>query len=83
MNDAKIAGTQPTVMTLEPVTYYWCSCGQSENQPFCNGAHKGTGFTPQAFTIEKSKKVALCSCKQTGKAPFCDGAHAKLVAPSA
>jgi CDGSH-type Zn-finger protein len=79
MNDAKIAGTQPTVMTLEPGTYYWCSCGQSENQPFCNGAHKGTGFAPQAFTIEESKKVALCLCKQTGNAPFCDGAHANLI----
>jgi CDGSH iron-sulfur domain-containing protein 3 len=77
-NTPTVAGTKPIVMTLETGTYYWCTCGLSSNQPFCNGAHKGTEFVPQAFTIEETKQVALCACKQTGNPPFCDGAHVKL-----
>jgi CDGSH-type Zn-finger protein len=78
MPEPVIAAKFPAVLDLEPNTYYWCSCGASSNQPFCNGAHQGTGFVPQAFTLESPKKVALCQCKYTQNPPYCDGAHAKL-----
>lgn len=58
--------------------YYWCACGQSKKQPFCDGSHKGSSFNPVKFTAEDSKKVWLCGCKQTGNQPFCDGAHKGL-----
>lgn len=59
-------------------TYYWCACGKSTNQPFCNGAHKGTSFTPIAWTAEETKTVYFCQCKHTGRAPLCDGSHNNL-----
>lgn len=59
-------------------TYYWCACGKSKNQPFCDGSHQGTDFTPVAFTAEKTDKVFLCGCKKTAKQPFCDGTHNSL-----
>jgi len=65
-------------MELGPGDYWYCTCGQSDNQPFCNGAHQGTDFTPMKFTLEATKTVALCACKQTGNAPFCDGSHSQL-----
>ncbi|MEB3229873.1 MAG: CDGSH iron-sulfur domain-containing protein [Leptolyngbyaceae bacterium] len=73
-----VVDKKPTVMDLEAGTYYWCSCGLSKNQPFCNGAHKGTDFTPLAFELDEKKTIPLCLCKQTGNAPFCDGSHHKL-----
>lgn len=78
MSEPTIVDKKPTVLTLEPGTYYWCSCGLSENQPFCNGAHKGTDFQPLAFEVTEAKPVALCLCKHTGNPPFCDGAHQNL-----
>ncbi len=78
MESPNIAANQPKVMELEPGTYWYCTCGNSDNQPFCNGAHQDTGFTPLKFVVEEKKQVALCQCKQTGNAPFCDGSHAKL-----
>ncbi len=78
MNEPVIAATQPSVMELEPGTYYWCSCGLSSNQPFCNGAHKDTSFAPMKVEITEKRQVALCDCKRTGNAPFCDGSHVKL-----
>jgi CDGSH iron-sulfur domain-containing protein 3 len=78
MTEPKIVDTKPTVMTLDPGKYFWCSCGLSENQPFCNGSHKGTGFTPIGFEVSDAKPVALCLCKNTQNSPFCDGSHAKL-----
>ena len=74
----KIADTKPVVTELKAGTYYWCSCGESKNQPFCDGSHAGTGFSPVAFTLEQDKRVALCTCKQTENSPFCDGAHKGL-----
>ncbi len=56
-------------------TYYWCTCGKSAAQPFCDGAHQGSDKAPLAFQAEETGKVWLCGCKRTGKAPFCDGAH--------
>lgn len=73
-----IVDKKPVVMELEPGTYYWCSCGLSQNQPFCNGAHQGTEFKPVAFEVTEKKPLALCLCKHTGKAPFCDGSHHNL-----
>ena len=55
--------------------YYWCACGRSAKQPFCDGAHEGTGLTPLAFVAEKTETVYLCGCKATGNGPFCDGSH--------
>lgn len=59
----------------EGKTYYWCACGLSKNQPFCDGSHKQTDLEPVAFTADKSGKVYLCGCKHTGNAPYCDGSH--------
>jgi CDGSH-type Zn-finger protein len=78
MDKPVIAGKLPLVTTLEPGEYWWCACGLSKDQPYCDGSHKGTSFTPVKFDIEKSKKVALCLCKHTEKPPFCDGTHTKL-----
>lgn len=78
MSEPVIFDKKPAVMELEAGTYYWCSCGQSAKQPFCDGSHKGTDFTPVAFTLDEKKTVALCNCKVTGKQPFCDGSHASL-----
>jgi CDGSH-type Zn-finger protein/mannose-6-phosphate isomerase-like protein (cupin superfamily) len=58
--------------------YFWCSCGLSQSQPFCDGSHKGTRFQPVLFKAEKDEDVIFCGCKQTGTAPFCDGAHSNL-----
>jgi len=80
MSDPVIASRVPAVLDLDPGTYYWCACGRSSNQPFCDGSHQGTDFTPHVLELEEKKKVALCQCKHTGNAPFCDGSHKKLPA---
>jgi CDGSH-type Zn-finger protein len=59
-------------------SYYWCACGRSKHQPFCDGSHQGTGIEPVAFTAEKSETVYLCGCKRTANQPFCDGTHNSL-----
>ncbi len=58
--------------------YWWCRCGQSKNQPFCDGAHKTTSFTPLGFTASETKTFYLCGCKNTKNQPFCDGTHSTL-----
>ena len=58
--------------------YWWCSCGRSANQPFCDGSHKGTGFTPVKYTAATDGKVWLCGCKHSAKAPMCDGTHSRI-----
>ena len=58
-------------------SYYWCSCGKSSKQPFCDASHKGTEFTPVVFKAEETKKMFFCACKQTDGQPFCDGSHNK------
>lgn len=76
MPNPVVAAKSPIGVELEEgKTYYFCTCGQSANQPLCNGSHKGSGFAPMAFTAEKSGKAFLCQCKQTANAPFCDGSH--------
>ena len=78
-DQAKIAQKAPYATAVETgKTYYWCACGRSKNQPFCDGSHQGTGFEPVSFTAEKAETVYLCGCKQTTGQPFCDGTHQKL-----
>lgn len=78
MEDPVIAQKAPYELELEPGTYYWCACGRSKDQPFCDGSHEGTGFEPKEFTITEKQTVSLCGCKWTADAPFCDGAHENL-----
>ncbi|GAB4522580.1 MAG: hypothetical protein Tsb0010_06830 [Parvularculaceae bacterium] len=59
-------------------SYAWCACGKSAKQPFCDGSHSGTGFTPVVWKAEESRRVFLCGCKRTAGRPFCDGTHNKL-----
>ncbi|MEZ5715901.1 MAG: CDGSH iron-sulfur domain-containing protein [Paracoccaceae bacterium] len=62
----------------EGKNYFWCACGKSKNQPFCDGSHKGSDFAPIKYTAEASKKVFFCGCKHSAKSPLCDGSHSKL-----
>ncbi len=79
MANPKIAGTSPIKVSLEAgKTYAWCTCGESTNQPFCDGKHKGSGFAPKVWVADETKDVHLCTCKQTANPGFCDGAHKSL-----
>lgn len=55
--------------------YFWCACGKSQNQPFCDGSHKGTSIEPVPFVAETTGTMSLCGCKKTDDEPFCDGSH--------
>lgn len=67
---------QPVKVELEAgKDYFWCTCGRSEKQPFCDGSHQGTPYTPEKFTAEKTESRFMCACKDTENAPFCDGSH--------
>jgi CDGSH-type Zn-finger protein len=78
MEKPVIAKKSPYVLDVEAGTYYWCACGKSSNQPFCDGSHKGTGFVPTKVEITEAKKVAFCGCKHSANGAFCDGSHNKL-----
>ncbi|MFC2131751.1 CDGSH iron-sulfur domain-containing protein [Bacteroidota bacterium] len=78
MAEPNIPQKAPYGVDLDAGDYWWCACGKSSNQPFCDGSHKGTEFTPLKFTIEEKKKYWLCGCKKTGNPPFCDGTHQKI-----
>ena len=67
-----------SVEVQEGKTYWWCACGRSKRQPFCDGSHKDTGFEPVKYTAEESKKVRFCGCKHSASAPLCDGTHNRL-----
>ena len=59
-------------------SYWWCTCGNSKKQPFCDGSHKGGPFSPMQYTAAQDGRVWFCGCKATGKAPLCDGRHKAL-----
>lgn len=78
MSEPVCAQKAPFSLELEAGDYWWCSCGQSKKQPFCDGSHKGTDFAPKKFTVAQLEKVWLCGCKRSKDAPHCDGAHKNL-----
>ena len=81
-----MAQTVPIIANVKPIkveleagkNYFWCQCGLSQSQPFCDGSHAGTDIKPLRFTAEKTGAAGLCQCKSTANAPFCDGTHATL-----
>lgn len=69
----------PIIVDVEEgKTYYYCACGRSAKQPFCDGSHQGTDFTPTAYTASKTGKAYFCGCRASKKMPMCDGAHKDL-----
>ena len=79
MSEPVIAGRAPIPVDVEAgKAYFWCACGQSKNQPFCDGSHKGTTFSPMKYDATESKTVFFCGCKHTHGQPFCDGSHKAL-----
>ena len=78
MSDPTIAQKSPYVLEVQPGIYKWCACGKSSKQPFCDGTHRGSEFSPIIEEIKETKKVAWCGCKHSLGKPFCDGTHKKL-----
>jgi len=79
MTAPHIAGKAPLPVDVKAgETYFWCSCGQSKKQPFCDGSHKGSEFSPKSWTADADKKAFFCACKNTKNAPLCDGSHKSL-----
>ncbi|MEY3137783.1 MAG: putative Zn-finger domain [Pseudomonadota bacterium] len=79
MSEPVIAGKVPLPVDVDAgKTYWWCSCGKSARQPFCDGSHKGTDFTPVRYDATQTGKVWFCACKHSAKAPLCDGSHKNL-----
>ena len=79
MDQPKIAQRAPIPVQVEAgKTYFWCACGLSQNQPFCDGSHKVTGFTPVKWQADEDCRKFFCACKHTANQPFCDGTHKSL-----
>ena len=78
MDEPTIAQRFPYVIQEEPGNKAWCRCGDSKTQPYCDGSHRGTSFTPVKVEITEAKRVAWCGCKRTGNQPYCDGSHARI-----
>jgi CDGSH-type Zn-finger protein len=79
MAEPTIAARAPLAADVEAgKTYWWCACGRSANQPFCDGTHKGSGFSPLQYQATTSTRVWFCACKHSSKAPLCDGTHKTL-----
>lgn len=75
-SDPVIAQKEPISVEVEAgKTYWWCACGRSKTQPFCDGSHKETAFTPVAYEAERSRRLLFCACKRTAGRPLCDGSH--------
>lgn len=76
---AVVAQKAPFAVDVESgKKYWWCSCGRSATQPFCDSSHKGTDFVPLEYVADKDGALYFCGCKATGKSPLCDGTHGKL-----
>jgi len=78
MAEPNVFDTKSMRLDLQPGTYYWCACGQSKNQPWCDGTHKGGPFSPVELKVEEPRMASMCLCKHTKNAPFCDGSHKPL-----
>lgn len=78
MSKAVCVQKSPFAVELKPGDYYWCACGRSKNQPFCDGNHDGTGIGPVKFTVTEKETKYLCGCRATQTSPFCDGTHSKI-----
>ena len=78
MNKPIVPQKFPFVQEAQAGAHFWCACGRSQTQPFCDGAHKGTGFAPLKVELPEAKKVAWCGCKHSANQPFCDGSHSRL-----
>ena len=78
-DEPTIAQKAPCDVTIEAgQLQFWCACGKSQSQPYCDGSHKGTAFTPLRVEVEEGGRYFLCACKRTSNPPFCDGTHRKL-----
>jgi CDGSH-type Zn-finger protein len=75
MNKADCPKNAPYIVKLTKGTHWWCACGKSTKQPFCDGSHRDTDFSPVKMEITEERTAHLCGCKKTGRAPFCDGSH--------
>ncbi|MGB3179302.1 MAG: CDGSH iron-sulfur domain-containing protein [Albidovulum sp.] len=74
-----IAQPAPFAIKVEAgKNYFWCACGKSQKQPFCDGSHKGGSFNPVKYEATDTKKVFFCGCKQSANSPLCDGSHKTL-----
>jgi CDGSH-type Zn-finger protein len=79
MEKPVVAAREPFKVDVEAgKAYFWCACGRSQKQPFCDGSHKGTGLTPVQYKADATRPVWLCGCKRTKSAPMCDGTHKSL-----
>jgi CDGSH-type Zn-finger protein len=79
MTEPAIAGRAPIPVEVEEGrSYFWCACGRSQSQPFCDGSHKETAFTPVRFDATETRTLWFCACKRTGNQPLCDGTHNRL-----
>jgi len=76
----RVASKYPMrVQVEEGKTYYWCACGMSEAQPFCDGSHVSTDFLPVSYTADATEAIGFCCCKRSNKGPICDGTHKKIL----
>ena len=82
MAEARIAERSPAILELKPGEYWWCRCGLSKIQPWCDSSHKFTEFRPMQVNVTEKKRYAMFRCKHSGTMPFCDGTHRKLPAES-
>jgi len=79
MTEPVVAARAPSKVALEAgKDYWWCACGLSKAQPFCDGSHKGSGLVPMKYSVEKAGDYWLCDCKHSSKKPLCDGSHKTL-----